>query len=1063
MAIAQYNSAGGFSNGAGAAASSRTDPITLDGLVNATLITPGGTANPLRSLTRTVAYEPPTRQQIIPGYSLLSGTYNFSGCQLTMNQRYNTSGVAEFGTGSQFELLGQSGQDTIVYVGYDNVEVNGALVPLAENFILNFDDVDQNASNISSAATTPSAAWNTLLSQFAVLDVSPVARWIVNIPTTSSGRGTAISLGGRNIYYIGNSNALTNIRMTINMGRYANDVLVDPDSRLGGPNLANSTQLYDVSSSVPVRDILYRGDYIDWRPLNGSSSWAPLTGGGFIGDHGIKWLIENQSSTVVTDADPLIFGTALQNFTLSIDNDVTPVASNPTRGGDGYFELGLSTDVGNTRVNRIVFINPTGITWQDRLALWNGTGADIARRGRLRVEHQTVKPFRVSDDVETRINSAEIILHHFYPTYGGSSTNFGAAAAANFDRSVTSVATTDTNGVAFLGSDDNTNYATDADGNAIADNNTTLNRPVIVEALELNNSRTGTLVQNDYQAASAGGTSVVYRDYTNNGTATLNAATYDVFAYGHEPLRAQPISFTTSSAMASDPGAVEEVTITRDLNVVAASNAVPARASTTQDIYDILHNWSIQNRQNNPVTADRNTLEFGARRIILSTTAALTVTADAITIPIVAATNSLSVPERANEAGNRFDTLTNTVSTPNRFVSGGVNPVGITIAGPDAPTITTSGFNNDSFVNMLPGRLDVYDVTNGRTPREEFTGDGSNENFQLRVSPLGIRSITVTVNNVTTTLADDAYTLTTDTVTITPAPATGADIAIEYALNPLVTVTGPFTTSVPIIDRTTQVNASRTIVASGGSAVFSGMGGGDSGTIRTLEFVYSRPGYEAEIIPLDVRSRGNLSVAFRETPTAYPDSADLQGYTASPVYTVGDNRITVTIGDGTPTQKTLTASQTNRLLMENLYGSQAFNQYAFTNNSETFAGSLGPTSTWFANGQNFKVTTEGEVYFIGYIDNQAPNPMTDTIGISTTVTDTQGTVIGSTGAIISGSPDTFDITAVAALNTTQTGLLQADLASFRGDPDGTNVNDTSSLRRIRNDVQSARNIILGNI
>lgn len=191
---------------------------------------------------------------------------------------------------------------------------------------------------------------------------------------------------------------------------------------------------------------------------------------------------------------------------------------------------------------------------------------------------------------------------------------------------------------------------------------------------------------------------------------------------------------------------------------------------------------------------------------------------------------------------------------------------------------------------------------------------------------------------------------------------------------------------------------------------------------------------------------------------------DLQGYTAVPEYTVENNRVTVTVGDGTPTEKTITASQTNRLMMENLYGSQAFNQYAFTNNADNFTGSLGATGTWFANGENFKVTTAGPVYFVGYIQNQAENTVTDPIGLTMPIRNTEDTeTIGTAGAVVSNSPDDFDLTAVAALNSVQTEMIQADLSSFRGDPLGTSTNAASSLRVIRDEVQSARNIILGNI
>ena len=958
MADALWNNAGRFDNDS-TDASTRTNPITLDGLVNARLATLTGTPVPLASLSGNVVYEstPPTNGT---DFVLRTGTYNFTGGTLVLR-----GGTAQ-NTASRFQLIGQSGQTGILYIGYDNT-TNDADV-LAENFILHFDDLDW--SNVPRNSIAPVADRNTLLNNNFVVNVSPVSRWIVNIPVTTALQTTPLTNGGRNIVIMENSNANTHVRMDINMGRYANNVLVGPDSpRYGGPDLANCTHYYNLTSTVPTRDILYRGDYVDWRPQG--NNWAALTGGGFIGDHGIKWLVEDTTTALVSDTNPLIFGRSLQSFELGIDSNITATASS----GDGYFELGLSPDT--ARNNRIVFVNPTGITLQDRLGLWNN------RRGRLRVEHQTTQPFHVSDDREFNVANARIVLNHFYPQYG-SDTNFGAAPATFFSRNVTSTGLTGSDGTVILGNDNNTDYAA-------ADNSTTVNRPIIVEALELNNTQQGTTttrIQRDYQSAALQSNAVSYNNYRQRSALQEQAVTYDVFAYGHISLRNQPISFRNAGATA-DPGlgVQQPVVMSRDLNVTTGSPLnIPGRAANLNDVYDLVHNWAINERRDNPITVNGTTLNFGALSVVFDPNPTSTPNS---TVSL-STSNVLRIPTGSSlTATTKFDSLQSTATTP--FTTAGVSTPGITTVSTSAPSITLSGFNMDTFINQLAGRVDIFDASSGRsqtaTPIHSISGSFSVKNFTFDRSTSGFENM-------------GSY-------------------------------TGP--------NRITRLIA-----------------------------VYSRPGFEAEEIDIDVSDVTNRSLSFLERVQPYPNNADIGSganlFTATPTYSGSSNRINTVLGGG-GTNRVLTSSQTNRLLMENLYGSAALNSFVFANNGAVNCGSRGTASSWFADGSSFTISagmTAG-LYTTGYIENTDPNTPQSNLGATADVADSISGAVGTRGVQISQTPDEFDLQAIQSLTQNTNTLIEVTLDGFQGDDTPEEQADPSSLRTLRDELRATRNTILGNI
>jgi len=478
MANANYSN-GGISP---STSSSRTDPITLSSIANAT-------GSPLAELSNSVVYQAPITQNFtstgaatftldhispsvvsvtVNGALQTAGAtedYTVSGQVVTFTSGnipasgalvtviYNTSVEFLLGSGDynftagQLTLTGggataasrlQIGPDTTtttpaatILVGYNNVAEPSDPTDVShiinEDFVLNFDDADLS----NQASQNASGRWNYYLRNTAVLDISEGNRMVVNLPRRMTFSENAAT---RNTFMIENNSSDSNIRMTVNMGAYANDVLYSnlPDTNTanvsgGGPALANSLQLYELTSAVPVRDILYRGDYVDWRPRIGSTTWAPLTAGGFIGDNGVKWLIENKTDTVVSENRQLVFGTFDQAFELGVGGTLIPA------NGNGYFELGLSPDAANPRINRVVFRNVRGIDWDTRMGLWNN------RRGRLRVEHHTAQPFHIFDDVQTNVEGARVVVNHFYPTYTPSDI---ANPTTFFNRNVSSTAVT---------------------------------------------------------------------------------------------------------------------------------------------------------------------------------------------------------------------------------------------------------------------------------------------------------------------------------------------------------------------------------------------------------------------------------------------------------------------------------------------------------------------------------------------------------------------------------------------------------------------------------------------
>jgi len=1031
MANANYSN-GGISP---STSSSRTDPITLNSIVSAS-------GSPLAGLSNSVIYQAPitdnftstgaatyTLSHISPNiisvtvngavqtagatedYTLAgqvitftSGNIPASGDLVTVV--YNTSVEFVLGSGNynftagQMTLTGggataasrlQIGPDTTasdpnatVLVGYNNVAIPSDPTDVShiinEDFVLNFDDADL----FGIASQNVNGRWNYYVRNSAVLDISEGNRMVVNLPRRMTFSENAAT---RNTFMVENNRAASNIRMTVNMGAYANDVLYSnlpntdtSDDDGGGPALANSLQLYELTSAVPVRDILYRGDYVDWRPRIGSTTWAPLTAGGFIGDNGIKWLIENQTDAVVSENRPLVFGTLDATFELGVGGDLIP--SN----GNGYFELGLSPDAANPRINRVVFRNVRGLDWNTRMGLWN------FQRGRLRVEHHTAQPFHIFDDTRVSLKGARVVVNHFYPTYTPSDI---ANPTTFFDRNVSSTAVTPSSGRVNIGIDDASYFTMDS--------STTTNRPIIIEAVELNNQPADTgggdvLIQNAYQS-SAGSGNVAHNVYTQRSTTTTNAATYDVYAYGHEPSIGNGLSWIASGATTGGTQLTIEVPLQRDTNVVIRDETmVPTRAANLENVYDMLSLWAFQNRQAHPATVLGPTVNFGARVVTFnpSTDASnvLSVTNTTMNIP----TNTTLTPG----GNNRFSSIR--VTGNGRIVSAGVSyEDGLREIGANDPTINITGLNESPTANNVAGRLDIYDSTGNA------------------FSDSGFRSLTQTDGS-------------TSRLLMSVTDGTQRQVTISR-------------------DATFDIGA--------------------LGSIDDLTIVYSRPGFLPNVIDVDVSDDTNHNITITELPRPYPETADLTAlsqptWVSTPSYagTTTSGVLTAALSGG-GTNNTLSDTQLNRLLMESVYGSLAFNQFLYSTANIFAMGSENRDSYWFADSNNFQLSTSGRVIRVGYIDNTATQQNPPTFSTPTTVTDTDGNV-GQSGVFHSDEPSRFNLSAVRDVNSDQTTLLvssiSTSISSLAGDTaEQIMADDNSTLREVRNNIQAARNTILGNL
>ncbi len=298
-----------------------------------------------------------------------------------------------------------------------------------------------------------SEIWNTN----AIIDVAAGGRLryaIPMIPRTASGTETA----AQNQIRLNNSNSASNIRATFDAGPYAMyrgewEDRVDSHSAAilttGGKYLGSAVFNYTVSSDVLVRDILFRGGYVDFRP---TGSWAPPNGGGFVSDSGVKLLGDLNTAT---DTNPVIWGNPDEDFLVQVDE--TPEGRTS---GAGYFQYGVTS---SATLWRSVFFNYNGAPWATQLAVHTTTNASLDLQSRL--ENHVFPTITTIDVVGELLEGTEIVYFHRHPVYDAVDPNnvivaFPDTIFSNAEFNII----TDANGYARLG---NTNAVNSGPNNAI--------------------------------------------------------------------------------------------------------------------------------------------------------------------------------------------------------------------------------------------------------------------------------------------------------------------------------------------------------------------------------------------------------------------------------------------------------------------------------------------------------------------------------------------------------------------------------------------------------------------
>ncbi len=265
------------------------------------------------------------------------------------------------------------------------------------------------------------------------------------IPTSSSG----IESAGRNNFGITLDTADSEIRMTFATGPYAmsraawDDRVSSAVKTAGGKFLGSCVFDYNVNSNVTVRDILFQGGYVDFRP---SGVFAAPNAGGFEALSGVKILSNAFGST--TEAAPLVWGSPDNDFTISIEE------TNRASSGLGYFEYAYQSNA--TLTFRSVFNNFNGIDWGDKLAVYPGGGDNNCSR----LENHVFPGITVQSPTGVKIEGCQIVYNSRFPDYTveantGTSITFPAANAATY------TGYTNSDGFARLGNPNSSRGATD--------------------------------------------------------------------------------------------------------------------------------------------------------------------------------------------------------------------------------------------------------------------------------------------------------------------------------------------------------------------------------------------------------------------------------------------------------------------------------------------------------------------------------------------------------------------------------------------------------------------------
>ena len=482
--------------------------------------------------------------------------------------------------------------------------------------------------------------------------------------------------GARNGIQLQNNNANSALRMTLLGGRAALDSdYIGVGGSGYGANKPAGTEIfkYDVTEDVAVRDIEWYSGYLDWRP---DGDWAPPTRAVFSSESGIKFLVNSEGGRPdSTLDDPLIFGEAGSSFVLTLGT----VANS-------WWLEGLSSSEDDFRT---VYLNMDGPNWATQVALFDAGKSKV-------IENHLVVDYTIIDALANPIEGAFVRLHSRDPQISARAASGTPTITFPEANARINTSTSDANGRGSLGG------ATGA-----------YNQAVVVEAF-------GKRI-----TGGAGGTGTVDGAYTaaNHAKAVYNSYAdleYDVFSFGRQIVTG--VAWT--AALSGQDGAGKQnlgvIQLNDEVNLSSANTAsVPSTASTFDDVFDILYDWAIINREPLPFTVSAGEIDFGSLNVTFSTTSSLTldIAGGSIVIPSMSTLNLGSIITALTTMG----TFTYTgVTITGRITDTNGTPSTVTIIADDGDTVAYYLSDGTEISRSTLSGTDR--VTFGLTPAQSAAG-----------------------------------------------------------------------------------------------------------------------------------------------------------------------------------------------------------------------------------------------------------------------------------------------------------------------------------------------------